>query len=92
MLFVLLGFLAAPASAVPRHSIDVATGNTGQDVDRTAGSELVARQGYPSALLQTYDLKCALDKEKTPFAPQISGTFLTASYCKNWFVCQSDGK
>ncbi|KAG6355201.1 hypothetical protein INS49_004282 [Diaporthe citri] len=68
ILFVLLGFLASSAAAIPLQTVDVATGNIGQGVDRTAGRELAARQGYPSILLE-YDLKCALDRAKTPMAP-----------------------
>lgn len=92
ILFVLLGFLTSSAAAFPRQMIDVATGNIGQDVDRTAGMELAARQGYPSSLLQQYELKCALDRKKTPFAPGVEGSYLSNAYCQTWFVCQSDGK
>lgn len=92
ILLALMGFLTSSATAVPHQMIDVATGNIGQDVDPAPGRELAARQGFPSSLLLEYDLKCALDRKKTPMAPGMSGSFLTAAYCKSWFVCQSDGK
>lgn len=91
ILFVLLGFLATSAAAFPHQTIDVVTGNIGNDADRAAGKELVPRQGYPNILLQ-YDLKCALDRKKTPWAPRVPNSYLTATYCKNWWVCQTDGK
>lgn len=90
ILFALLGFLVTSAAAFPHQTIDVVTENNGQDADRTAGTELAPRQGYPNVLLQ-YDLKCAQDRQKTPFAPRMSGSFLTNAYCKTWWECQPDG-
>lgn len=91
ILFALLGFLVTSAAAFPHQTIDVVTEYNGKDADRTAGMELAPRQGYPNVLLQ-YDLQCALDRQKTPFAPGTSGTFLTSAYCKTWYVCRPDGK
>ncbi|KAK7697176.1 hypothetical protein SLS64_013829 [Diaporthe eres] len=67
-----MGFLVTSAAAFPHQTIDVVTEINGQDADRTAGMELAPRQGYPNVLLQ-YDLQCALDRQKTPFAPGTSG-------------------
>lgn len=93
IIVVLLSLLSPSAAAVvPRQNIDVATTNAEQHVDGTAGNELAARQGYPSSLLLEYELKCALDREKTPFAPGASGSFLSAGYCRTLFECLSDGK
>lgn len=91
ILLVLLGLLAPSAGAAPHQMTDVTADNTLPDLGRTVGKDLAARQGYPSALLLRWDLKCGSDP-KTPFAPYLEGKYLTASYCKNWFDCKPDGK
>lgn len=91
ILLVLLGLLAPSAASVPGQ---MATGN----VDRTVGNDLAARQAYPSELLLTYKLKCAVDP-KTETAPNYKGTqgrrgtkFLKDSFCRRYWKCLSDGK
>lgn len=98
ILLILLGLLAPSAASAPGEMADVATENDGQDLDRTAGNHLAARQGYPSELLLTYKLKCALDP-KTEKAPNYKGTqgrkgtkFLKDSFCRRYYKCESDGK
>ncbi|KAL2280488.1 hypothetical protein FJTKL_12479 [Diaporthe vaccinii] len=95
ILLVLLGLLAPSAASVPGQT---ATGSVGQDLDRAVGNDLAARQGYPSELLLTYKLKCALDP-KTEKAPNYKGTqgrkgtkFLKDSFCRRYWKCLSDGK
>ncbi|KAI7783967.1 hypothetical protein LA080_010992 [Diaporthe eres] len=94
ILLVLLGLLAPSAASVPGQT---ATGSVGQDLDRAVGNDLAARQGYPSELLLTYKLKCALDP-KTEKAPNYKGTqgrkgtkFLKDSFCRRYWKCLSDG-
>lgn len=93
-LLVLLGLLAPSAASEPGQ---MAAGND-EDLDRTVGNHLAARQGYPSDLLLHYKLKCALDP-KTENAPNYKGTqgrrgtkFLKDSFCRRYYKCLSDGK
>lgn len=92
IILALLGLFAPSAGAVPHHTIDATADNTFGDLSRTVGKDLAARQGYPSDLLVRYELKCAIDKKKTEFAPEAKGSFLTAAYCRTYFDCNPDGK
>lgn len=93
--FILLLFLslfAPTAAAVPGQMVDVTTGNNGQYLDLDAGNHLVARQGFPSDLLLTYEVRCALEPDKTEPAPGKKKAFLSNDFCKRWWVCKSDGE
>lgn len=92
ILLALLCLFAPSASAMPHHAIDATADNTFGDLSRTVGKDLAARQGYPSNLLLQWELKCAIDKKKTEFAPHMPGSFLTAGFCRTYFDCNTDGK
>lgn len=95
LLLVLLGLCGSSMAAIARQMGGVHTG-TIENGDAFPGKELTGRQGFPSSLLIKWDLKCALDREKTPWAPgkggPVQGTFLSTPYCKTWFECNSDGE
>lgn len=92
ILLLFLSLLAPIAAAVPGQVVDVTIGNVGQDLGLDADNHLVARQGFPSDLLLTYEVKCALEPEKTEPAPGRKQAFLSNDFCRRWFVCKSDGE
>lgn len=92
ILLLFLSLLAPTAAAVPGQVLDVTIENVGQDLNLDAGNHLVARQGFPSDLLLTYEVRCALEPEKTEPAPGKKQAFLSNDFCKRWFVCKSDGE
>ena len=91
ILLLFLSLLAPIAAAVPGQVVDVTIGNVGQDLGLDADNPLVARQGFPSDLLLTYEVKCALEPAKTEPAPGKKKSFLSNDFCKRWWVCKSDG-
>lgn len=87
ILLVVLGVLRQSMVAVARQMADVDTGNFIPDDLK----ELVPRQGYPNILLD-YEIRCAKDKEKTPWAPGTKNAYLSKSYCGSFWGCKSDGR
>lgn len=89
--FILLVFLSVLGQSMVAVARQVAGVDTGNIIPEDL-KELVPRQGYPTLLLLDWEIRCAKDKEKTPWPPGIKNAYLSKDYCGLFWGCKPDGK